>query len=275
MTLLKEWVHTCNVAARSPATFFSGARKIIRPMTAEFPDLDESLQLHHAGYSKNKLSQLTRNYLHTESQAAAIMLWKKRREQDKYGSVSFTTFAHFVKGDVKGATPRGSIFGPCIQSVAITHLPKRHYAVDVFYRTTELMKKFPADLVFIRDMLLAPFNFTGLTFDGMTCHFANVTSHSMYWITLVPELSDPIKELERLRVADPFYHKWVTKWSARYVCPEFEHGIQKFAQSLRVQMDAQARITKPVMLELQTYLRKHHPGYKRTRFNGDGTEDDE
>jgi len=273
MTLLTEWVTACTDASRTPATFFSGARKIIRPHQVVFKSLDDSLQLSHAGYTKNKLTQLTKNYLHTESRDVAVTLWEKRKGQDKYGSVTFTTFAHFVKGDVKGATPRGSVFGPCILAVSITYLPKRQYSLDVFYRTTELMKKFPADLVFLRDVLLPPFKFDALTFAGATFHFANVTSHSMYWVTLVPELDDPIRELEQLRRRDPFFHSWVVKWTARYLCKEFEHGIQKFAQSLRVQMDAKARIDRATSKELQAYLRKHHPGYRNTRFADDGSEE--
>jgi hypothetical protein len=269
MTLLTEWVRQCNVAAHHKADFFSGCRKIVRNYHMTFPTLDQSLQIEHAGYTKNKMSQLTKNYLHTESQKVATMLWDKRRDQAKYGSVTFTTFAHFVKGDVAGATPRGSVFGPCILAVSITLVNPKTYAVDVFYRTTELMKKFPADLVFIRDTLLAPFNFKGLAFDGMNCHFANVTSHPMYWVTLVPHMDDPIRELERLKQKDKFYWQWVVKWTARYMCKEFEHGIQKFAQSLRVQVDAQKRIDKQTSKTLQAYLRKNHPGFKSTRFNDD------
>jgi len=271
MTLLNDWVNACIGAAEEPAEFFSGCRKIIRPYLIKFPSLDDSLQLEHAGYTKNKLAQLTRNYHHVESQKVAISLWEKRKGQKKYGSVTFTTFAHFVKGDVSGATPRGSVFGPCILAVSITLVDPKSYSVDVFYRTTELMKKFPADLVFIRDVLLKPFDFDGLAFKGMTCHFANVTSHPMYWVTLIPHFDDPVGELEVLRKADKFYWQWVVKWTARYLCSEFEHGIQKFAQSLRVQMDAKKRIDKATVKQLQAYLRKNHPGYKSTRF----TDDDE
>ena len=54
--------------------------------------------------------------------------------------MGFTTYNHFIKGDVAGATPRGSAFGPCPQSVVMTHLNKKTYSVDVFYRSTELIK---------------------------------------------------------------------------------------------------------------------------------------
>ena len=112
MNTLAEWVNHCLKASKTPATFYSGCRKILRPYRITFPCLDDSLTLRDAGYTTNKLSALTRNYLHEESRKVAASLWRKRLSQEKYGSVGFTTFNHFVKGDVKGATPRGSAFGP-------------------------------------------------------------------------------------------------------------------------------------------------------------------
>jgi hypothetical protein len=208
---------------------------------------------------------LTRHYYHKESLGVAVQLWNKRITQGKYGSVSFTTFAHYVKGGSVDAkrSKRASVFGPCIQSVVITLLDKRRYTVDVFYRTTELFKKFPADLVLIRDVLLAPFNFKGLEFRGLTCHFAGVTAHPMYFVTIIPHLHDPIATFEQLRQGgDKFFYDWVVKWTARYLCPQHGRGIQKFSQAVRVKMDAHRRIDKKTIRRLQTYLNKNHPGFR-------------
>lgn len=245
-----------------PATFYTGARKIIRPLRLTFTSLDASLTLGDAGYTKSKLTALTKHYLHLESQRTAVKLWNKRREQAKYGSVGFSTYNHLVKGggiDAK-RSKRASVFGPCIQSVVITWIDKQHYSVDVFYRTTELLKKFPADLVLIRDVLLAPFNFKGMKLSQLDCHFANVTIHSMYFATIIPHLKDPCVVLNAIKKEDKFWWQWVVKWTARYVCPEYHRGIAKFSQALRVQKDVKSRTKN--MRELQVYLRKHHPGYR-------------
>lgn len=269
MTTLHTWISHCLEGAYARPSFYAGARKIIRPYKFVFHTLDKSITLSSAGFTSNKLKALTKHYLHKESQQAAVRLWEKRRTQENYGSVSFTTFNHFVKGDVSGATPRGSIFGPCLQSVVLTHINKRTYAIDVFYRSTELFKKFAPDLVLIRDVLLPPFDLKGMESNGITFHFANVTFHSMYLATLFPHLSDPIEQLERIKTKDRHFYDWSVKWSARYLCPKYEHGIAKFAQALRVQQDVQTRIAPPVIKRLQKYLIKNHPGYTRTRFDHD------
>lgn len=277
MNTLKQWIAHCLDICATPATLYSGSRKIIRPVMLEFSSLDNSLQLNNAGYTKAKLSMLTTHYLHHESRDVALRLWDKRKGQGKYGSVGFTTYAHFVKGGEIDAkrSKRASVFGPCIQSVVITLLNKKTYTVDVFYRTTELFKKFPADLILIRDVLLRDFNFSGLEFRGLMCHFASVTAHPMYFVTLIPHLPNPIGTFETLRKGkDRFFYAWVVKWTARYLCPELGRGIEKFSQSLRVRKDALERIDKKTLKALQSYLRKNHPGHRNVYQDPDEEPED-
>ena len=268
-TLKQQWITACLQAAYHPATLYTGARKIISPYRIHLT-LDPSLTMADAGYTKNKLSQLTRNYLHVEARDAALRLWDERRAKRKYGSVGFTTYNHFVKGDVRHRTPRGSSFGPCIQSVIITQNERKQYSIDIPYRTTELMKKFPADLVFIRDVLLPPFDFEGLEPTGVTFHFANVTSHVMYFAVILCHIENPITVLETLRKTDSYYYKWVIRWTSRYFLKEHEHGILKFSQALRVRDHVREAMSK--QRELAAYLRKHHPGYGRNVFEDDDDE---
>ena len=274
-----EWVKEVLRMSRREADFYSGCRKIIRRRSVVFHDLwddDDPLVLEDCGYTKAKISHLKRGYLHAESIAAAKMLWDLRRKKTSYGSVGFTTYNHFIKNDVEKKSKRASVMGPCIQSVVLTQIKggnKAQYAIDVFYRTTELLKKFPADLVFIRDILLEGFDFEGMEFLGMTCHFANVTVHPMYFVTLIPHLEDPIKELEKIKKRDRYFYDWIIKWTARYVCEEHYRGIAKFAQALRVKVDADKRIKGRRRRELVEYLRDNHPGHKNEYVDPDG--DDE
>jgi hypothetical protein len=246
-------------------------------MTLHFSSLDDSLQLRDAGYTKSKLTMLTKHYLHEESRNVALQLWNKRKEQGKYGSVGFTTYAHFVKGGSIDAkrSKRASVFGPCIQSVVITLLTKKTYTIDVFYRTTELFKKFPADLILLRDVLLSPFDFKGLECRGVTAHFANVTIHPMYFVTIIPHLNDPLRIIDAIKRADGFFANWLVKWSARYLCPEHRRGIEKFSQAMRVRKDALERISHKRQRELQVYLRKNHPGFRNNYVDPDGDDSDD
>lgn len=263
-TLKDEWLgHGWKLAAEK-AEFYSGARKIIRGRAITFSELDDSLQLSDAGYTKSKMTMLRKNYLHEESKAVAIELWDKRLGQRKYGSVSFTCFNHFVKGGAVNAkrSKRASVFGPCIQSVVLTYLNDHTVSVDVMYRTTEWFKKFPADLVFLREELLAGFDFAKAPISEITCHFANITIHPMYAVSALACDTDPIGRLEKLRKKDEYFFNWTIKWTARYLCPEHHRGIQKFAQAMRVCKDARERISPDIMPDLIAYLNKWHPGYK-------------
>ena len=256
------WLDSCTALGATRATFYSGCRKIISPVILEYKmEHHGDLTLADCGFTNNKLQMLKKNYYLEPSVKAAKELWNERIKKDKYGSVGVSCYGHYVKGDVKGATPRGSKFGPCIQAVTLTY-NKRKTTVDVFYRTTELLKKFPADLVFLRDVLLSEFNFNKAPIERINFHFANVTVHPMYWITLVPHLDDPIKTLEALRKRDSFFWKWIVKWSARYVRDEYSNGIQKFAQALRVGVIARRNISKEKLRELQKYFRKNHHGMR-------------
>lgn len=263
MSLKQEWVDYCVGFAATPADLYSGCRKILRVRTMRFQTLDDSLQLADAGFTHHKMRYLERAYLHPESLAVAVDLWGRRRKQDKYGSVGVTCYNHFIKSEK--TSKRASVMGPCIQSFTVTYLDKRTYAIDVFYRTTELLKKFPADLVFLRDVLLRPFDFSGMTLEAVTCHLANVTVHPMYFATILPLMRDPISAMNNLRESDPYFWNWVNKWNARYICDEFHRGIAKFAQALRVHKDARGRLQPDVLAELQAYTRKHHPPIN-TRF---------
>lgn len=273
----QEWLDLSLDLAAEPGHFFSGARKIIRNRSYTFKNIRDDLQLADAGYTKSKMTMLTKNYLHEESRNVALELWDKRLGQRKYGSVSFTCFAHFVKGGSVDAkrSKRASVFGPCIQSVSLTYLNDHTCAIDVFYRTTELFKKFPADLVFIRDVLLRGFDFSNCPMKSITFHFANITIHPMYFVTLVPLLGgDVIEELDRIREQDPHFYDWTVKWTARYLVPEYHRGIQKFAQAMRVHDDAKNRIPERQLKPLIEYLKANHPGYRGDYVDPDEEEEE-
>lgn len=263
-----EWINEVLKLSRRKADFYSGCRKIIRGKSIRFDDLwdhKDPLILEDAGYTSAKMSHLKRLYVHEESIEAALKLWALRRSKTSYGSVGFTCYNHFVKNDAVKKSKRASVMGPCLQSVVITQVKggnNGQYFIDVFYRTTELLKKFPADLVFIRDILLRDFDFTGMEFLGLTCHFANITVHPQYFVTAIPHMDDPIEELERIKSRDRYFYDWIIKWTARYLCEEHYRGIAKFAQALRVKMDADKRIKGKLRKKLTQYLRDNHPGHR-------------
>lgn len=280
----QEWIDHVTRLSLKKADFYSGCRKIITAHRLVFHDLwdaEDPLMLEDAGYTKSKLAHLVRGYVHEESIEAAIKLWNLRRKKTSYGSVGFTCYNHFLKNDPDKKSKRASVMGPCIQAVVITQIKggkKGRYSIDVFYRTTEILKKFPADLVFIRDVLLKDFDFSGMEFDGLVCHFSNITVHPQYFVTAIPHMEDPIAVLEKIRAKDEYFFNWIVKWTARYLCPEHYRGIAKFAQALRVKDHADAAIKGKRRKKLIEYLNEHHPGYRNEYVDpdeGDEEEDEE
>lgn len=264
----EEWLEHIMKLSLKPADFYSGCRKIITNKSLTFHDLwdsEDPLLLEDAGYTKAKLAHLVRLYAHEESIDMALKLWKLRRSKTSYGSVSFTCYNHLLKNDIERKSKRASVMGPCIQAVSITQVKggkKGQYFIDAFYRTTEILKKFPADLVFIRDVLLKDFDFSGMEFLGLRCHFANITVHPQYFVTAIAHWDDWRERLEKIKKRDPYFFSWLVKWSARYLCEEHYRGIAKFAQALRVKVDADARIRGKRRRELTEYLRANHPGHR-------------
>ena len=263
--MLNDWLNSAAHLSIQPASLYSGARKIIRRQVVTFTDIQDDLMLADCGYTKNKMRMLEKNYIHEESVSVAVELWKRRVSQNKYGSVGFTTYGHFVKGGAVNAkrSIRASVMGPCIQSVTLTLLNQRRTVVDVFYRSTEYYKKFPADLVFLRDRLLTRFDFSGAPIVEINFYFANVTCHPMYYITLLPLYDNPVEIMKQLREKDEYFWKWVVKWTSRYLCEEHMRGIQKFSQAMSVRRDSLARIAPKDLARIQNYVRKNHPGFGR------------
>jgi hypothetical protein len=281
-SMKEQWVHHCLDRARTPAEFYTGCRKIHTGVQLTFDqpfapvmdsrDLERKLLcIEDAGFTNTKLGMLRRLYWDDEHAEKVAELWRGRVERNKYGSVSVSTYHHITKSDPTKRSKRASVMGPCLVGVAFTLLDsKKNVSVDAFYRTTELFKKFPADLVFIRDTIVPAIGVEPARVVRLRCHFANVTSHPMYAVTWLPHLDDMLVCLDSLKKTDQRFFDWTIKWTGRYVCPEYHRGIAKFAQALRVQKDALNRITGKKLKKLQEYIRDNHPGYR-----GDYDENDE
>lgn len=263
MTLRDEWLKHAVTLSSSRADFFDRSKKILQTRVLRFRNPLGELNMSEVGYKKSKLTMLTSNYLHTESHRIAQELWERRRLKDKYGSVGFTTYNHHIKGGAIDAVrnKKASVFGPCIQSVVLTLGEKRDVSIDVFYRTTEFYKKFPADLVFIRDVLLRGFQLTPQEVTVANMHFANITCNPMYFVILLTLVPDPLSTLRLVERNDHFFFKGVVKWTARHLCPEHSRGIQKFAQARRVSRYAVKSLGEQKLQKIQKFLRDNHPGY--------------
>jgi hypothetical protein len=263
--LKSEWLDHClRLARRHSYIYAASRRKIVRDQRITFDGLwDNSLNVDDLGYTDMKMSQLTKLYLHEESRAAALELWQRRernrKRKNKFQSVVFHCHAHESKtAGISGKQ------GPCLSSVTVTHIWSGRVEVNAFWRSTEIFKKFPGDLVFLRDVLLKPFG----RVSSVTCHIANVTVHPLYFLNLVPQLDDPLGKLQEIEKSDPDFHQRIVNETFDQVCGGISNA--NFQSSQRVKKFALAKIDPKTLKDLKAYLEsKASPRAKARRWEED------
>src|SRR5262249_19548600 len=103
---------------------------------------------------------------------------------------------------------------------------------NVTWRSTEIFKKFPADLVFLRDSLLVPFG----RVETVTCEIVNATVHPLYFANLIPHLADPVTEMEKVRRRDERFWRLAIRQAKDLLCGGTANA--NFAQAHRVNRHA-------------------------------------
>ena len=270
-TLQESWLNWCiDLACAQESYFWSGARKILHDRQLD-TRLDQTLTIHQIGYTKYKLTRLHDQYFVKDSFDVAMMLHARNIARKKYASSAFHCYGHLLKATDENRSKRGSVMGPCVQSVVLTLRPhEKRTAVDVFYRTTEAFKKLPADFIWLRDYVLChvpgqdQYPIVNVKF-----HFVNVTIHPMYIATILPLVPDPIATLQLIRERDEAMWSWSGKWLTRYLIGGAAgRGIEKFAQAQRTAMAAVTLLEGEVSDTVIRYLCRNRKNFmpSRSRF---------
>lgn len=263
MLFHEAWVREACRLACSPPAFRDGGRKIFRNHLFTVNNLD-GMSLTDGGYTQTKMTMLKRLYYVEESIAVAKELWDFHLQRGTYKSASFTCYGHNLKNKGVHApkAKHASVMGPCLQSVILTQKPNgKRQEVDLLYRTSELVKKFSADVVFIRDLLLP--NFTLGKVDTYNFYFTNLTLHFMYFPILFAHMARPVEELQRVREADEGFHDLIVKSSARFLIPEYTRGIERHSQSMHVHKQVNAQLSPGSKKRIIEYVHANHKGYKK------------
>lgn len=242
----KSYMKAIRTYAFDPDCYLSNSSgKFFRHKILTLDNLDD-VSMWDCGYTKLKLNQLIKQYLHHESRDEALRLWDIIKKRGKYSSVSFHTYNHYQK-EIRSYL--SSIMGPCLLSVSISYFAKAPPEVTCYYRTTELLKKFPADMVFIRDILLPPFELPEDTVYKF--YFNSLSFYSMYMITPLPHFKSPVGFLKRLKVKDGKFHHGACKYLSRYFFIEEE---EKFCQARKAKEGAYAIFTTDQIETIKNYL---------------------
>lgn len=243
--MLRQWLQITEKVLRHTPGLHTAGKFVAHNLQISISSGDlmtPDITLDMLGYQKKKLTMLKDYYYHEESVRIALLQLQDRRSKKTYGSTAFTTYNHFAKKE-------RPMHGPCIQSVVLTHLPDGTVHTNVYYRTTEIFKKFAADLIFLRE-ILAQFDISG----DVTFHFANATYHPMYWVVAAPYYLDPVFELERMKSKDPIIWRGTLRWVQRFLVGQ--ESLQKFKQGFRVSKHLQRLMDPSKLHYLQTYTRE-------------------
>lgn len=223
----------------APVLKYHGDKKYARNVRAVFTSLPE-VDLAAIGYARPevKLNQLRRNYLN-ETEVARVSAILKNRNDKELTSVGMS-----FRGLPK--TREGNQ-GWCIESAAILKTNGRCY-VTVFYRQTEVITKFAADLVLLREV------FTRLSIvpASIEFHFAAAWI-GMQFLPALFTSTPPVPYLERLRGVDRTLWTSATWYLTRYVSGN-PVGFGPADRQMRVLLRS---MSDDRLETLREYLREH------------------
>jgi hypothetical protein len=249
-SLREQWVAVCIDFARTPSATYASDRKILVGRVVEFDGLPTDLTVEDAGYTAKKAGDLVRLYLHRESRDSALREWRERTRwgRRKPFTVGFHTYNHLMKSEERHGV--GSKIGPCMQAVTVASIGGG-VRVDVYYRSVEFFRAFAADLAFLRDELLAPFEVVRRR-PLVRCHFASVTCHPRDFPIALCSTRTPLVEMMLLRRRDARFHDRVVRWLRYYL--DDGSGIANYDRGMRGR-DAVLRLMSPDDLDdLREYV---------------------
>lgn len=165
-----------------PAFLYSGVRKIVQDLNWTITEMPK-WSYGDLGYGANKSRQMERNYINLEELERVGSILTKRRDHQ------FTSVAMSMRGGKKDSRSMGW----CMLSLVITSGPKLPTVAEVQYRSTELILKFGADLVFLPTV----FERLNIRPDTIRFRFANAYLSGVFFPTLC-SFWDPIDFLEYL-----------------------------------------------------------------------------
>ena len=217
--LEKHWAEFVGrLCIQKPAAYVQ-IRKIFRDISWEVPfeDFDGvSLQPENMGYSPgdSKIRQLKRNYLNVEELERARDSLASRIKSGKQQSCITARFGN-QKKDSRSQ-------GFCMQTITLNHISNPlpghpRLVVEIYYRSTEVGKKFLADLVFLKEVVF-PILLEGLPDpDVVRFRFSTLYLSSLF-LPIIFQVVPVLEALERIKSGDP-------KWFSRCVRTTIAHWM--------------------------------------------------
>ena len=231
-------------AAAHPTFVLHGVRKIVQGLSYSTPELPPAPDiLKDLGYTKMKVTRLMNIYYNREEvEKAKAKL--KQREKEEHTSVSILT------RNMEKTHPATQ--GWCIQNVTISARWKAGQlttTADVFYRSTELIMKFGADLTLLHNI----FDALEVKPSIVRFYFANAYISAVFFPLLFRH-TDGVKFLEHIRKNDPAFFFLAGKAISRYLDPVNRYSYRAQVKQRELAQDLDRKL-------LDQYLLKHFGEY--------------
>lgn len=183
---------------RLHAAGYIATTRIVQDVTLVTNSLP-SWTYHHWNYGPGKHKQLVRNYVN-EEEFQRVNSLLKRRSSHKYTSLALA---------LRGAQKNSRSQGWCMLSTVLT-LSDLGTTVEVQYRTTEVVLKFAADVIFLRDYILPKLGIDPAKVKQFRFRFANCWIGGPYFSYLVDK-TDVIQILGWVEKYDPEFFFRMTR----------------------------------------------------------------
>lgn len=233
-------------AVAQPTFVLHGVRKIVQGIQWSEPELPPALDiLRDLGYKPVKVTRLM-NLYYNKDEVARAKAKLKQREGEEHSSVSILT------RNMEKTHPQTQ--GWCIQNVTLSETwrkKQRFVTADVFYRSTEAIVKFGADLSLLHNI----FNELEVTPRPVRFYFANLYVSAVFFPTLFRH-TDAVKFLKHVYHHDRAFWHLSAKAVSRYLDPvnRYTYRAQLKQRNLAQELDR-----RPI----DEYLMKHIPEYHK------------
>ena len=226
-SLRSHWAEWVGEQSRVPPYITAGSQSIYQNLEWTIPASlllsDEEMTPESIGFTDTKIRMLRTHYENPETIARAKRDLDDRLRDKKYGSGVW---------DFRGLEKKTTKQDFCLTAGVIAYYPpKKHTSIFIRYRTVELIFRYRADLIFLRDVILPQFDLDTAPPDTITFSFVNATIHPMFYIMLLLDHPKPLRLLSRIERESPDFHNQVVRWSKIHL----QGGYKTYQTAQRVQ----------------------------------------
>lgn len=177
----REWVNLIQYYADELHPI-SGTSKVYYNQHFRLSPLDDSLSLDLMGYRDAKIKQLHRNYYNPGSNEKAITDYYKKVSKGNLGSVGVSCHGKEKKGTEQGF---------CLLGYTLVNKGE-NTSLSICYRTTELVKKFYADLCFFQSFFIPQFKeaLAKSPIDEVNIYCSSLSMNFLYLPLAIPHMDN-------------------------------------------------------------------------------------